>query len=188
METNGLTWRDYEKMKRLAADIFRDYDIHSFPIDPFDVCKKMGIRVIPYSSLGPKTALLFEKIFSQDAFSKFFWDESKFVVFYNDQAPNVRIRFSISHEIKHYVNGDFVKEKTDVKDEKAADYFASYFLAPTPICYLIGVRDVYDIMDFFHVSEPCASRRIYELRNWINRFKEGKLEDYEKQIMKQFAI
>ena len=40
---------DYDKMAMLVVDIYVDYNIRSFPVDEKDICRKLGLKLIPYS-------------------------------------------------------------------------------------------------------------------------------------------
>ena len=39
----------YDKMAKLAIGIYIDYGIQTFPINVHEVCKKLGIALVPYS-------------------------------------------------------------------------------------------------------------------------------------------
>jgi len=45
-----MYWRnyDYQKMSKLAIDIYKDYNITCFPVNLKEVCNKLGIVLIPY--------------------------------------------------------------------------------------------------------------------------------------------
>ena len=44
----------YQELDALAIDIYVDYGINSFPLDEKELCRKMGILLIPYSSYEGK--------------------------------------------------------------------------------------------------------------------------------------
>ena len=41
---------EYGEMDRLIYSIYMDYHITKFPIDPKDVCRKLGVALVPYSA------------------------------------------------------------------------------------------------------------------------------------------
>ena len=47
--------KDYDRVDKLARDILIDYGTTRFPLDMFDLCKKMGFIVIPYSAYEEDT-------------------------------------------------------------------------------------------------------------------------------------
>ena len=48
-------------MAELVGEIYIDYDIHSFPINENEVCRKMGIRLLPYSEFPQAERELLKK-------------------------------------------------------------------------------------------------------------------------------
>lgn len=60
--------KQYEEIKQTVIDIFEEYDVKSIPISAFEIAVKMGLKVIPYSSLNKKRKLAARKI-SLDGFS-----------------------------------------------------------------------------------------------------------------------
>ena len=65
-----MYWKsnDYDKMAQLVIDIYIDYNITSFPVDEKEICKKMGLKLIPYSAYTEKEQELLRKR-SEDGFS-----------------------------------------------------------------------------------------------------------------------
>ena len=49
-----LLSRRYDEIKQIIAAIYRKYYIKQYPIDVFGLCKKMGIKIVFYSSLPIK--------------------------------------------------------------------------------------------------------------------------------------
>ena len=41
---------DYDKMAQLVIDIYIDYNITAFPVDEKEICRKMGLKLLPYSA------------------------------------------------------------------------------------------------------------------------------------------
>lgn len=58
MYRNG---NDYERMARLVIDIYIDYNITSFPVDEKELCRKLGLKLVPYSAYPEKTQKLLRK-------------------------------------------------------------------------------------------------------------------------------
>lgn len=57
----AVTKKDYEAMDKLAIDIYVDYGISSFPLDIYDLAKKMGVKLIKYSLFDDVQRELFLK-------------------------------------------------------------------------------------------------------------------------------
>ena len=58
---------DYDKMAKLVIDIYVDYNIRSFPVDEKEICRKLGLKLIPYSEYPEEQQVLLRKR-SLDAF------------------------------------------------------------------------------------------------------------------------
>lgn len=89
-------------------------------------------------------------------------------VYYNALAPEPRLRFALSHELGHVIQGHIWRETQEAHHETDANQFALAFLAP--LCYLstLHIGCVQDIQDATGLeSEKCEILF-------------GRLTDYEK--------
>jgi len=99
----------------VILDVYRKYGIKSFPVDVFSLVVRMGYDVRRYSNVAPRS---YEKLMrisrSACLLSR--------TIFYNDAEPEMRVRFSICHELAHSL--------LETDDEDLADAFAGELLAP----------------------------------------------------------
>ena len=135
----------YKEIRDKIIEIYQDYGITTFPVDEIDLCKKMGIILVPYSLLeGEELILAYKR--SKEGFYAPRTTETPPMIYYNDNLEEVmsygRIRYTIFHEIKHYVFNE--KVETD-ENEDGAQYFAKYFMCPIP--YLVYNKSKYDDID-----------------------------------------
>lgn len=179
MYRSGL---DYDEMAKLAIQIYIDHNIRTFPIDEFEVCRKLGVNLIPYSRYSESE----RKFFISRSSSGFYippTGEKPPMIFYNDSVNEVRtkgiIRRNIFHEVKHYVAGD--TDEHQPKDD-LADYFAKYFLAPIPYLIANQITDTEQIISNFGVDTEIAG---YIEQNLYDRSKKygSKIFDYEKPLI-----
>lgn len=117
---------DYDRIDRLARNILIDYGITRFPLDMFDLCKKMGFIVVPYSSYEKNeeaVQLLLKK--SKDGFYLPACNGMPPQIIYNDKYGDhltpARIQSTLGHEIKHILEEDTTDEEDDL-----CDHFARY--------------------------------------------------------------
>ena len=96
----------YDEIKNVIIDIYIDYGIKTFPINEKEVCKKMGVALIPYSEYeGDEFKLLQKK--SKLGFFVKATKSTPPTIYYNDTIESEgAIRFTIFHELKHYVFED----------------------------------------------------------------------------------
>lgn len=171
----------YEKIDKLAIDIYVDYGLNKFPIDEKSLCKKMGISLIPYSAYEGKNRNVLFNI-SAEGFLSYGSTKLKPIIFYNDGADAVygNIRQTILHEIKHYVDED----KDDSEDD-LAEHFARYMACPTPYLVWRNITDVDEIISTFGVSASIARNVSKSVKNRIDKCG-FKIFDYERSLIDLF--
>lgn len=74
-------------------------------------------------------------------------------IYYNDTIESEgAIRFTIFHELKHYVFEDDDDEDDDDEDDDLADFFARYFMCPIPYLLLKKIDSQNEIVSFCGAS------------------------------------
>ena len=151
----------YDEIAKTVIQIYLDYDIKSFPIDEKEVCRKMGVALIGYSSM-PKEA---QALLKKKSEYGFFVPETKDnppSIYYNDMLESEGAqRFTAFHELKHYVYEDEDEEEDDL-----ADYFSKYFMCPIPYLLLKNIDSVNEVISEFGTSYEAA---FYICSNVVNR-------------------
>ncbi len=141
----------YDAIKKVIIDIFIDYNIKTFPIDEREVCRKMGVALIPYSAYKScKQELLIKQ--SSHGFFVPATSNNPPTILYNDSYESKGSqRFTIFHELKHYVFED-----CDEADDDLADFFARYFMCPIPYLLLKKIDTPNEIVSYCDVSFVAA--------------------------------
>lgn len=85
---------DQNQIQEAVLSVFKSCDIHSFPIDCFHIIHHYGYEIIKYNDLSEKKKAACLKL-SEDAC--IIEDH----LYYNDDMPERRVRFSIMHELGH---------------------------------------------------------------------------------------
>jgi len=181
MYRNG---HEYNKMAELVGQIYIDYEITTFPINPSEICQKLGIKQIKYSEfdLEDRELLLWQSL------SGFYvppTNRSEPMIFYNDNVNQVgsvgNMNRNILHEVRHYLcedNDEFPE------DDDLADYFAKYFMAPIPYLIEKGIDDEKEIETVFNVDPAMAHSISNNIKN-RKQYYGIKIFDYEKPILRQ---
>ena len=120
-----------------------------------NVCEKIGVKLKPYSELDECVRQLAMDA-SEDAFHPVsnYLHMNSIVIAYNDNKSNCRSRFNIAHELGH-----IVREHVEGSpwNEKEADYFGGYLLAPIPLVIAhCPELDISGIAEIFGLSFDCA--------------------------------
>lgn len=116
------------------------------------------------------------------------------IIFYNQNEPDYRVRFSIMHEYAHYYLGHEMNlKKTDPKyqrQEVEANCFAAQILMPEQILRVASKRgytiNVDYIMKSFGVSEDAAQRR-RTLASHDYEWRKRAEKEYDDLILMKYA-
>lgn len=152
----------YEEIKSIVVATYEKYGINKIPIDCFELARKMGITIIPFSKLTQKQQ---NKISFCEGEAIMFCINQSTYIFYNDIDNTIsRQRFSIFHEIGHYILGH--KGESELAKSEA-DFFARYAIAPILLVWKLNCVDVVDIKNIFNTSFECATNIKNNYDNWI---------------------
>ncbi|MCD8307433.1 MAG: XRE family transcriptional regulator [Clostridia bacterium] len=174
-----ITNERYEFIKRRVVELFRRYDIHCLPVNPFTLAKKLNIKTTPYSLCGDDQAESFW--ISLDGYCQ--KDEKgRWGIYFNDKVLRTRINYTIMHEIGHIVLDHTVD---DPLAEKEADFFAKYTLCPPAILYRKNCRTPEDIMALCDVSKEAATYALDYCKKWV-KYSGKYYTDYEVELIRLF--
>lgn len=172
---------DYNKIVTATIDVFRKCDIHSFPINCEDLLKHYGYRIFSYKELRDRNPELYNLSlgYSEDAFRA---GASK-IVAYNHNRPRGRIRFSLMHELGHHV-----LDHTGASDqnEKEANAFASYILAPRMAIHYSRCKNANDVARLFDMSFEAADNAFIDYRRWHRNVVIYKMSAVDKAMYAHF--
>lgn len=167
---------DYNLINDKIIQIFKEFNIHSFPINCLDLVKKFNISLYPYSELDGKLLEYCMKC-SDDAYCY------KDKIFYNDSISKSRINFSLMHELGH-----IVLEHGDVhtpQKEQEANYFSSHILAPRMAIHYSHCKNYIHVAKQFNISFEAASIAFDDYRRW-HRKAVYKMDSFDKAMYNHF--
>lgn len=119
-----------------ACDLRQKLDMVTPPFDPFEVARRLGIEV--------SDTITWDKLEISGLITR---KKKKVTIWVNPYDPEVRRRFTLAHELGHYVNDILVDGENEVSDtpetlyrngsddpkEVRANNFAAELLMPTVI-------------------------------------------------------
>ena len=170
----------YDSIEKKVVSLYKECGISSAPIDPFDIASRRGYIVKPFSSFNREAQSDFLKL-DLDGANCYDPDRETFVICYDDSKGRERIRFTLMHEIGHIDMGH--REESELA-RKAADYYAAYALAPSPIIGLKECEDCMDVARVFKVSQTCADICYQRFVNWKRI--PAELKPYERALLGLF--
>lgn len=174
---------DYEIVDRMALQVRIDYGFLAYEVDVFELAKRIGIILIPYSQLTDEQKhYIMKNKKLKDGFSIAVEKDGilQWHTFYNDKMSLSRQRFTIAHEIKHVIFGE---TDPDEKEEALADHFARHLLAPTCLVmkFLNDPLGPLTVLSVFNISFEAAENAYYSATNRC----EGNFKGFSK-IEKEF--
>lgn len=175
-----LSGERYEEIKQIITDLFIECKISCVPISGFEIATKLGVKVIPYSSIPLKNRYLLHKK-SEDGFS-IEKTKGEWYIYYNDEEGYGRVNNTIMHEIGHIVLDH--SEESQLA-EKEVNFFAKYALAPPPLIHKLELDSAIDIATRFEISYEAAGYALSYYNKWL-RYGESDFTNYELCILNLF--
>ena len=110
------------QMPDFTEEYLRRYGMDKSTVDVFDLCRKSGIALIPWSEPGipwltKEIPQLKNNINADNDGFAFCVRKSK-AIFYDDTRSPARQRATIAHELGHFVNGDLSKSHPPCKGHR----------------------------------------------------------------------
>ena len=150
-----LDGQTYDSIESDVYELIEDFGLTEYPLSMRQVCAKLQIDLRPYSDLSANAQTTAME-FSEDIFhiGGDYARMNRFRFLYNDLKPVSRIQYNIAHEIAH-IALNIVGETP--YEEKEAEYFAGYLLAPDPLVHVHCPNlDIADIQRKFDISHDAA--------------------------------
>jgi Zn-dependent peptidase ImmA (M78 family) len=182
--TTMISKPNFKNAELAALNLLTQLDVHSYPIKVKKIAKSFNnLKIRKYSWFATKRNIRFWdacKYFdSDDGCCWFFCPKNEYVIFYNDRKNKYRIRWTLAHELGHYILGhNITNAKTKLMRyslsdnqykiyEKEADCFARTLLAAPQIVSNFEISNHIDLSTICMISHEAAA-------NIINYVKKGK--------------
>lgn len=162
-----------------TLDVFIGCKINSFPIDCIAILKHYGFKLFTYLEIKKRNPQLYRMCihYSDDAF-KF-----KDTIIYNDQKPDGRIRFTLMHELGHFIL-DHACETN--RAEREANLFASQMLAPRMAIHYSGCMCASDVLQKFKLSAAAAKYAFQDYISWYSGISLHKMKTIDSKMYHHF--
>lgn len=136
----------------IICDLYEELEISELGFDLKNICDKLEINLIPYSSFK-RLDLLYK--FDEDGFNLYNTNNGKFEIYFNDEiSPKQRVKFTIPHEIGHIVLGHTQKTGNETQVEnKEANIFANEFYCPQALMIHFKFKTPFNLISNFGISK-----------------------------------
>ncbi len=158
----------YKQIRNASWQCLIDCGINQLPVPIGKMCTDYGINIINNSSVG---CLHGES-------GKLMMVGGKPLIIVDDSQNRRRIRFTIAHELSHYLLGhcgdDVIainREYRHIKpaQESEADTFAARLLAPACVLWGLDIHSAEDIARLCDISIPAAAIRAERMAELYSR-------------------
>ena len=175
----------YQNVRNASWRCLIDCKVNSLPVPISRVCEFHGGKTVNDSDVH---------ILKNGQSGKVIVDGNTFIIIVNDNESIQRIRFTIAHELGHYLLGhlgsdkaNFNREYNNIKpiQETEADMFAARLLSPACVLWGINAHTAEQIAAVCNISLTAAGYRAERMELLLKR---GKFltSPLEQQVYKQF--
>lgn len=176
-----LSDEQYEFIKGEVIALFELYNVCCVPISGFELAYKMGIKLIPYSTLSERQCIAAMRI-SRDGF--YLENRSGIdIIYFNDNIAYERLNMTFLHEIGHCVLDHHGESEGE---EAEANFFAKYAAAPPPLVHRLHDKSPKSIANAFCISYTAAVYACNYYRKWL-AYGDVDLANYETRLLHLFA-
>lgn len=180
-------YQEYKNARNKAWQVIIEVGINSLPVRLSEIAKYYNIQIIGYCTGKYENNPV-------DGYTVNY--NGNLIIYYNNQKPRPRIRFTIAHELGHCLLGHLKKnfetqrrnseslDEVEIK-EIQANVFARNILMPATVLYSLNVNSAKDIANICNVSMQSAKIRFNRL---LELSKRGMYNNHplEKQVLNQF--
>lgn len=174
----------YEEITTVVVETLEKAGVRHLPVSPFEIADRLGIKVRKYSEAGPEKReylLSLQKDGFSFKYTKDLFEFPVFIIWYNDDMLEERIRWTIAHEIGHITLGHL--EESELA-EAEANFFAGTLLAAPVIIKMLKLTTLSDVQNTLVLSNEAT---IHAVTRYNNRFAHGhSLTDNESKMCRLF--
>lgn len=176
--------RRYDEIVSSVVETLEKVGSCRLPISPLDIAWRLGIEVRKFSDVRAterSRLLLLQKDGFSYRYQKDKLSTSHFVIWYNDEMLEERIRWTISHELGHIVLKHL--EESELA-EAEANYFAATLLAAPIFIMMLKLGSTAEVQHILHLSAEAACNA---MSRYYNRFENGPcLTQNERRLLQLF--
>lgn len=181
-----LIYSNYQHSRDAVWRLLIDLEVSRLPIRLNEICKALGIELRSIEDMAPEIHLENQRGANRtDGVARFIGETP--VILYNTMNSAARSRFTIAHEIGHFILGHVEKAPyrevrtpvlfrssgpPETPEESAANVFASRLLAPACVLWGLGVQDARQIERFCWISREAAEFRMARMHQLYQREQE----------------
>lgn len=176
-----MQYERYKQARNLSWEVLIQNKVSKLPVKIVPICRSYGIRVRSYQDSTEilRKLNLIHMISRTDGFLTYL--SSAPVIFYDQRCSGGRQRFTIAHELGHYLLGHVKPgqvttinrepEPGDSPAERQANQFAARILAPACVLWGLDLHDADEIAAACGISKQAAAFRAERMRVLYRRGK-----------------
>lgn len=151
-----ISLSDYHRATNAAYQTLLTFGVSKLPVAVMPVIQRIpALRVVSYSELCDRRGISLSAFLELNVSLHGFiiLKKNKAIIFYNDTVNPETIRFTLAHELGHYV-----LHHTDENSvtNREANCFARNFLCPVPVTESFALDNALDCCEIFDITPPAA--------------------------------
>lgn len=171
----------YKNVRNAAWQCLIDCDVKTLPVPVGDIVNHYGLITVSGADL----------LHDGESGRIILLDDGPIIAI-RDTEPKQRIRFTMLHELGHYLlghlgeTGELPRSQIKAPQEQEADMFAARVLMPACVLWAVDARTPQEIADLCNVSMQAAAYRAERLAILRERNK-FLTSPIERQVYQQFS-
>lgn len=176
-----MSYDNKYKIIEKTLSVYKECKIHCFPINVIQILEHYEYELISYQSLKKEHPDLYaaSMAFSEDAY----YDMAHRRIFYNEEKPIGRIRFSLMHELGHIM---LLHDGTSMHQEAEANLFASHMLAPRMAVHYARPDDDEQASRLFGMTLTASRTALVDYTAWHTHIKHYKMNSVDHAMYQHF--
>ena len=161
-----MNYNHYSRARDASWEIIIRFRISALPVQVSGIARGLGMVLIPYSKAPDSVRGIIRQQLQFESDGFLIRDSDAPTIYYNDRCSIGRQRFTVAHELGHYVlrhPGSRINREPRGDDpddtEAEANVFAARLLAPACVLWGMGLRTTTEIARVCGISLTSAAFR-----------------------------
>lgn len=148
---------NYNDAYEYCAKVINERELF-YPLDVWELVESYGLKTVSYTKFAEKYNCEFSDLTDISIYGFLLRDKNSCnaIIYYNDRQSVPTQRFTLLHELGHYVMDHYIDNK---ENDRLVDCFARNLIAPVSICKKLELKHSFQISEYFNISPSAGVTR-----------------------------